>query len=137
MWRWRPQAATDLSTSRWKFPSLNMPLPFHFNTKKRDYCTSSQSINNVFPTFHFALACSTCRLPHSGANNNSIPRQPMLVSHCSTRFLVRRSPAYSSSSFPRNVWSACTRLANASCYSLADTLLDRQREIIRRHHQPH
>jgi len=85
----------------------------------------------------FALASSTCRPSRGGGNNISISRQPMLSSHFYTRFPARRSPARSSSSFHRNVWSACTRLANASCYSLADTLSDRQYEIMKWHRQPH
>jgi hypothetical protein len=96
--------------------------------------TEHQQCVSDLPSSHWRLQ-HVVRL--SGAINISIPRQPMLFSHCSTRFLARRSPARSSSSFPRNVWSACTRLVNASCYSLADTLLDRQCEILKRHRQPH
>ena len=133
MWRWAASGSNRLvnittPTCLRHYTSPPEETPFHV-------ITAASAI--LFRPSVFALASPTCRPSRSGGNNISIFRQPMLSSHFYTRFPARRSPAHSSSSFPRNVRSACTRLANASCDSLADTLSDRQYEIMKRHCQPH
>lgn len=93
-----------------------LPSPSHLSNTRQTYICSRHrrtSATSCRPSI-FALASSTCRPPHSGGNNITNLRQPMLVSHFSTRFPARRSPTSQLIKLRSACLLPCTRLANAS-----------------------